>query len=232
MTLTDQIPFYPSLASGLIFRLGSESNEYFGSCASIYNRTFALTAAHCVPKDISGLNVFYKLGGSRLVTDFRVHPKSDVALLKLEQIEDDPGASQVYTGIDPQMIDAGEFISYGYPAEGTNGEGFVARSSRGYFQRYFMYEDPAGLKYLAGEMNIPAWGGMSGSAVFYLGAQRKVMAIITGNYESYMVDYQSERVQEGNTIRSFESRRVINYGISAMLSGLVDWLEESKSQLA
>lgn len=228
MVTTNEAPFYPSLASGLIYRSDKEGNHYLGSCASIFDRTFAITAAHCLPNEYSDLNVFYKLGGSRKVIAHEIHPKADLALMKLEPLQEDPGASQVFAGVYPQLIDAGEFISHGFPAEGTNGEEFVARASRGHFQRYFMYKDPSNREYFAGELSVPAWGGMSGSAVSYCDDQRRIVAVITGNYESYMVTYQSETIREGNTVRSWDSRKVINYGLCAMLSGVQDWLTEAK----
>ncbi len=96
----------------------------------------------------------------------------------------------------------------------------------GHYQRFFRYQAHEPFEYLAGEMSISAPSGLSGGPLFRQGAQFMVTGMATANLESYAITDSLEETREGGDTFRLEARRVINYGLALMLSGVSDWLDD------
>ncbi len=117
-------------------------------------------------------------------------------------------------------------MSYGYPVEGPNPTESVAvaRLFSGSYQRFFPYTSLLGYLYFAGELSIPAPGGLSGGPVFRPTAASMLTGIVTETHESYAIADWEEVVEQDGTTSRTEARKILNYGIVLMLSAVSDWL--------
>lgn len=195
-----------------------------GTCAALARRHMALTASHCLPTD-EGISAYVILPGNgapRPVLRTERHPTADLAVL-ISAPRDEELDSQVFSDVDDTLEEGGDFRAFGYPVEGVGQP--VGRLYKGHFQRYFGYTDVRDREYFAGEMSIPAPAGLSGGPVSRRSAPNLLTAIVTTNVESYvLLDAVEEVEKDGKTLR-VESRRVVTYGIAAMLHGVRDWLK-------
>ncbi|WP_426624485.1 S1 family peptidase [Leifsonia sp. McL0607] len=212
------------MSTGFVAALGTDRSSLLGSCAIFQQRHILLTAAHCIPDDTALELVAVLPGdvGARRIREVVLHPAADLAVAFLEPQDPEPLAPQVFTDVDSTLTEGGDFYAFGYPVEGTGKP--VGRFFKGHFQRYFEYEDSSGRNYFAGELSIPAPGGLSGGPVSAAHSPNRLAAIVTANVESYViVDSVSEVDDDGKQYRE-ESRRVISYGIAAMLTGHGPWI--------
>lgn len=88
-------------------------------------------------------------------------------------------------------------LAYGFPTEGpdpSSGAAPVSRLFVGHYQRFSEYSSPPGYRYLAGEMSIPAPGGLSGGPVFRAEAPEMLTGMVTANHESYAI---TDSLEEG-----------------------------------
>jgi hypothetical protein len=221
------------VATGAVV-LGVDSGPSLGgSCAGyVHHHTF-ITAAHCVPE---GLEVFVDMPtepAPRRVERIERHPTADLAVLIAERLDsDDQTFPLLYQPPPKGLIDGGTFIGFGYPVEGSGGPMPVGRLFRGHFQRYFGYTPPGAKEsYFAGEMSIPAPAGFSGGPLAYDSQPQSLVAIVTTNHDSWAVVDRIEEVEKDGLRYREEVRRVISYGIAAILSQpVVDWLTDCIAQ--
>jgi hypothetical protein len=159
------------------------------------------------------------------------HEASDVALLHLPASGEEL-STQVYRPLSPDftLIDGGDFLGHGYPVEGSANALPVGRLFKGHFQRYFGYEPPSGGSgYFAAEMSTPAPAGLSGGVLAYANEPDVAVAVVTTNVDSWVTIDRFESVEREGQVYREEIRRVVSYGIAAMLTGLGPWLEAELS---
>ncbi|MDN5747368.1 MAG: hypothetical protein L0H64_02385 [Pseudonocardia sp.] len=130
------------------------------------------------------------------------------------------------------LIDGGDFVCFGYPAEGGLDNRPTGRTIRGYCQRWFSYLDSAGRRYFALEMSCPAPAGLSGSVVAYAQRPDVAVGVVTANHDSYVLLDRVEEVQRDGSVYRDSTSRVISYGIAASLSNTENWLDEHLSSLS
>jgi hypothetical protein len=221
--------FFLEFATGLLVHQNSDSSfSFLGSAAPFRNRHTAVTAAHCVPTELEEDLALVLNGQPWKINDTVRHPESNVAVVIAEaQVEDDFLKHHVFDAPPPALISGGDFEAFGFLSDGPLVDDRpVGRLLKGHFQRYFGYESPIGYKYFAGEMSIPAPAGFSGGPIVYLNQRNILCGIATANVESYAIlDQIEEKVSEDVTTR-YESRRVLSYGLAAMVSGFTTWLDE------
>lgn len=210
------LDFFPRLATGPILFAPPDGEWEFSGTGAMYLRPYViLTAAHCVP-DVTGGRFGYK---SPMESDGRVaeqvvrHPTIDLAALVLSKDVAAPPTG-VYSEIGHTLVDGGDFIAFGYPAEeNTN----VPRLFKGHYQRHFEYHSPDGRKYFAAELSVPAPAGLSGGPVSNAHRPQVLDAIVTANHDSSLViDSFEEEERDGKVWRG-KITRVVSYGIAAML---------------
>jgi hypothetical protein len=219
-----------------------------GSCFLFRSDALALTAAHCVPDALEPFAIHLPhLSGANLPVDrIERHPTADIAMLFCRGEDTLTGTGVPTTAFLDGVGDwsVGEtFYAYGYPTEGPTEDSTqapVPRLFTGNFQRFMpSYESPGGYRFLAGEMSIPAPGGLSGGPLFKPWGQgpwfsphapQIVLGLVAANLDSYAVtDSISEVNDAGKEYREM-SLRVIRYGVAVMLSGVADWLNERSPQ--
>lgn len=216
-------------AAGLVWlEDGNGGYAFGGSCGALMSRDAVLTADHCVP---DGVVAWVQLPGedsARRVLKKLSHPASDIALLHLYPSEKESLKDAHFVMPPDMIIDAGDFVGMGYPAEGSPDGRPVARTVKGHFQRHFGFQ-PIGSKdsYFAYEMNIPAPGGLSGAVLAYRSSPRSAVAVVTTNVESAIVVERTEEVLKDGSVYRERVERVVQYGIAAALAGHDEWLEQS-----
>jgi hypothetical protein len=215
-------PFYQMAASGQMYCIPPGGTPEYTGTGSVYMKpNIVVTAGHCVPQ-IEGARYAVKMPTNDYawIAERAVwHEESDIAVLVGRPDVDGP--PRVYSGVDETLTEAGDFVAFGFPAEENAA---VARHFKGHFQRYFGYPGPSGQKYFAGEMSIPAPAGLSGGPVSYPHSRDKLAAVVTTNHDSYFVVDSFEETEHDGTRSRGEIRRVVSYGIAAMLSGKASWL--------
>lgn len=218
------MPFYLSAATGLLHgAVGDGPHGWLGTCACYQRRDVLLTAAHCVPDEVQDLAVVLPGDGSaRGVLSVVRHPTSDLAVLFAERRRPESMAAQVFAGVDETLVEGGDFLAFGYPVEGVQVP--VGRLFKGHYQRHMSHTDSAGRGYFAGELSVAAPAGLSGGPVARPHTPNLISSVVTTNVESYAVlDYVEEVERDGRSLR-LEARRVVAYGIAAMLMSAKDWL--------
>jgi hypothetical protein len=225
------VDFIPRFAAGMIFALdpgGDQPARFTGSCGVYNRRDVFLTAAHCVPSDRDVLIALEGEDNPRIVRHQVEHPTSDLALLFTDPAPPDNAffSNQVFQRPGNTIIDGGDFICHGFPAEGGLHSRPTGRTIRGNIQRMFPYSDPAGRSYLAFEMSCPAPVGLSGSLLAYTNRPDVAIAVVTRNHDSYALIDRLEEVEKDGVVYREQISRVISYGIAASLTGVVNWLDE------
>jgi len=222
--------FDPLRATGLIHLRRNDAESYSGTCFAFRQSHVVLTAAHCVPPEVSDVVVEFphRIERHDAVEVVR-HPSADIAIATLHPAPDDDGTGYPKDAFWNCVGNWGlgeEFMAYGFPTEGA-AQTYGSPTPRlfvGHFQR-FLRSGPHGT-YLAGEMSIPAPAGLSGGPVFRPGADVMVMGLVTSNVESYSVLHSVDEIDASGNRYKEVSRRVIHYGLALMLSDLEDWLDE------
>lgn len=225
--------FNPLAAVGIV----SVSDEKFGrrmsgTCFLFRFNHIALTAAHCVQLEATDTQlVLPGLGRVAQVTRIDRHPTADIAVLFTEL-----GPQDTTTGVPdpafqgcPSNWGLGEsFVAYGFPEEiNPDGSALTAqpRLFQGHYQRFFNYESSGGFRYVAGEMSIPAPGGLSGGPLFRA-PHAIATGMVTANHDSYSIVDSIDEVDDNGRRYRQESRRIISYGVALMLSSVQPWLKE------
>lgn len=202
-----------------------------GTCFLFRFNHIALTAAHCTQRDAADTQLILP-GLNRVmpVTRIERHPTVDISVLFTE-----PNSQDSLTGVPDPAFQAcpdnwalGEpFMTYGFPEEinpSVNAPMPQARLFLGHYQRFFEYESPSGFRYIAGEMSIPAPGGLSGGPLIR-GPHAIATGMVTANYDSYSIVDSIDEVDDNGERYRQESRRIISYGVALMLSTVQPWLK-------
>lgn len=210
------LDFFPRFATGVILFAPPDGAWEFSGTGAMYMRPYViLTAAHCVP-DVVGGRLGFKSPmepDGRLAEQVIRHPKIDLAALVISKSAKAP-PNGVYSEIGHTLVDGGDFIAFGYPAEENTQ---VPRLFKGHYQRHFEYQSPDGRKYFAAELSVPAPAGLSGGPVSNARRPQILDAIVTTNHDSSLViDSYEEEERDGTKSRG-KITRVVSYGIAAML---------------
>jgi hypothetical protein len=226
----------PLSSVAMIYLTDSEGVASYGGSAFLFRRDeIALTAAHCVPRGVVSVGLHFPLIRSTHFPVVRIerHPTADLAALFIGEVDLDGEGYPEYAywnHLDGNYSMGEAFYAFGYPIEGP-GQGDVAQEPTprmfvGNYQRFFDYSLDGRSPYRAGEMSIPAPGGLSGGPVFRPGTAPGVLVtgLVTTNSESYAITDSFEDIdQDGRRLRT-ESRRIISYGIALLLDQFDDWL--------
>lgn len=224
--------FDPLVATGAVRLVTEQRDVYGGTCFAFRQPHVALTAAHCVPTDAQEIWLhFPRRGECRMATAVVHHSEADVAVVFTSADEADDGSGYPEGAFWNCVGNWGvgeEFLAYGFPTEGPfqSGGSPIPRIFVGHYQRFFRFELSKHGGYVAGEMSIPAPAGLSGGPVFRRGAPQMLTGLVTSNLESYSILHAIEEVDESGHRFREESRRVIQYGLVAMLSEIESWLDE------
>lgn len=226
------MPLYMSASTGFLVAVGSAGQHGLaGSCACYQQRHVLLTASHCISEAAHEVYVVLPGDGeARRVHQIVRHPTADLALLVAERREPESMAKQVFLGVDETLDEGGDFMAFGYPVEGADAP--VGRLFKGHFQRYMSYTDSAGRTYLAGELNTPAPAGLSGGPVVRPHTPELLTGVVTTNVESYVVLDSVEEVERNGSILRVHNRRVVTYGLAALLTSKGAWLDESMADVS
>lgn len=220
-------------ATGIVSVRVGDHTGWTGSCFAFRQPHIALTAAHCVPEADEVWLHYPGRDQRRRSVRIERHPDADVAIVFTEPDLDDDGEgyhpSTFWNHVGNWSMGE-EFYAYGFPTEGGFAEANVPtpRLFTGNYQRFLRWTTPGSESkgYLAGEMSVPAPGGLSGGPVFRHGAPQMLTGLVTSNLETYSVLHSIDEVQADGVQYREESRRVIQYGLAAMLSELAEWLDE------
>lgn len=220
------LDFFPRFATGPVYFAPPNGEWEFSGTGAMYLRPYViLTAAHCVP-DVAGATFAFRSPmerSARTVEHVTRHPTIDLAALVTSKDAAVP-PSGVYSEIGHSLVDGGDFIAFGYPAEeNTN----VARMFKGHYQRHFQYRSPDGRAYFAAELSIPAPAGLSGGPVSNAHRPQVLDAIVTANHDSSLVIDSYEEEERDGTISRGKITRVVSYGIAAMLvpNDVQNWID-------
>lgn len=218
------LDFFPRFATGAVYYLPPDGKWEFSGTGAMFVRPYViLTAAHCVPEIANATFAFRSPveREARVVERVIRHPTKDLAALLISKDAEMPPTG-VYSEVRHQLVDGGDFIAFGYPAEADTS---VPRLFKGHYQRHFSYEPPNGQSYFAVELSIPAPAGLSGGPVSDANRPQVLDAIVTANHESSLVIDSYEEEERDGTISRGKITRVVSYGIAAVVVGEEDWLE-------
>src|SRR6185369_16781915 len=202
------------------------TGSFLGSCFAYRHSSFVLTAAHCVG-DLPAQELVAVWPGPiiRRCVSVSKHATADVALLTLPPI-----STQIDCFLQTGSYNAlGEdFYAIGFTEVVTANEQQLptARLYKGHFQRFLNYKSFLGYEYAAGEISIPAPGGLSGGPIFLPRDQQTVIAIVAENAQSAAVLDSIEEVMEDGAQYKTLYQAIIRFGVVVMLSSVSDWLEQ------
>ncbi len=219
------MPFYLQMATSVVLLVQDGQVSIGGTCFAFRERHNFLTAEHCVPEGAQAIVLQEPNRIQRGALAIERNPAHDVALIRTAPLEEEGAANQIVNGIPDDIVDGGDFMTYGYPID-EGGGGLIGRLLKGHFQRYFGFKNSRGHTYFAGEMSIAAPAGHSGGPVVRASSPQSLEGIVTTNHDSYIVLDQIEEVEENGKTLRVESRRIVTYGIAAMATSLKPWLTE------
>jgi hypothetical protein len=226
----------PTRATGLIYEAQWDGRPairgVLGTCFAFRHSTHLLTTAHCVGGrgiEAIGIVIPTKFDRLRNASEVVRHPDADLALIRLEDVEDDAGCHAFWDSVGNYAAE--DFVAFGYPIDtfGTQQQP-TPRLFKGHFQRFIDPFRPEGssYSYLAGEMSIPAPVGMSGGPIFRPGAPPMLLGMVTANLSSSTAagEESYEEVESDGSIRRTVYRHVVSYGVALILDSVKDWLDE------
>ncbi len=155
------MPFYLQLAASIVLLVRDGEVSVGGTCFAFRERHNFLTAEHCIPEGAQAIVLQEPNRVQRPALAIERNPAHDVALIRTAPLEDEIGAIQIVDSIPEDIVDDGDFMTYGYLIDEGAG-GLVGRLLKGCFQRYFGYQNIRGHTYFAGEMSIATPAGHSG----------------------------------------------------------------------
>lgn len=219
------LDFFPRFATGPVYVAAAGGAWEFSGTGAMYDRPYViLTAAHCVP-DVADVRFAFRSpmeGFGRVVEQVIRHPTIDLAALVIAK-DTKAHPNGVYNEISHTLVDGGDFIAFGYPAEEDTQ---VPRLFKGHYQRHFDYQAPDGRTYLAAELSAPAPAGLSGGPVSNAYRPQVLDGIVTANHDSSLVIDSYEEEERNGTKSRGKITRVVSYGIAAMLvsADVQEWI--------
>lgn len=197
--------------------------HFRGTAFPVITTGMWMTARHCVRlQGEEGLALF-AAGRLRLdrVVNVYEHPSLDVAILRSASDDAAPFtiSSRAEWGSEVSVV--------GYPEDlfrdDEERDRPRARLLKGHIQRVESDETTA-LRYGDFELSMATPGGMSGSPLV-LQSDQCVAGVVIGNHDSYVIDYMSERLDEGDNIRTHEVQRAVTFGAALDLRRALSWVE-------
>ncbi len=204
--------------------------DELGSCFAFRQSTTFLTARHCVPEDVSrGRLVMPGAPDPIPFATVEHHPHADLSVITIDPttLGYTPYWEPFWNYVANWQVGE-EFMAYGYPVDTVIAEdpGPTPRLFRGHYQRFWYHLAGRRFHYLAGELSVPAPAGLSGGPLFRPGALPMVTGMVTSNIDSTTyTDEVVERTREGKSDRTV-MKRIVSYGVAAMLSELAAWLDD------
>lgn len=218
--------FNPLAATGLVFRGNTHDGAFLGTAFLFRNASTVVTAAHV----IDGLNasdVTVLLPNTLPLETLGVRhiercPGVDLAALMLATKS---GAEPFWNHVSNFSLGE-EFMAYGFPEDVmAPSHGLqTPRLFRGHYQRYFHHQSYRGYGYNAGEMSIPAPGGLSGGPVFRPGAFPMLTGLVTENFRSTTILESLEELQDAGRSSITKYQQLIQYGVVLLLDSHDTWL--------
>lgn len=223
----------PNATGGLFHALsGHESGSFLGTCFAYRDSRVLVTAAHCVgnlPQD-EIVAVWSPGPVVRRATVVTKHPEADIAVVSVPAAGD---PIEVFSRIIPYQTLGEDFYSVGFTevAPPNAPRHPMARLYKGHFQTFYSYESFFGYRYAAGEISIPAPGGLSGGPVFLPPDQRTVIAMVTENVNSALVLDSVEEVSEDGKEYKALYQSISRFGVVLMLAPVAEWVDAQVSQI-
>lgn len=221
-------------------RVGANVYVFAGTCFSFLEQHWFLTAAHVVrdvdPEDLGvALFVYQEVKDEEglPVRSVSIHPSADVALIRLDvELTEEFPIFDPYSGLSP-VTDLGDSLrTFGFPEQSTEtGVTMVPRMLRGYVQRHFRHQSPAGYQYYALELSHTAPSGMSGSPVSLDGDSSRVVGVLTEDFQSTTVLHSITEIEEDGQRFMDRAHAVVNYGVAADLRPLQEWLRNTMAEV-
>jgi hypothetical protein len=153
------------------------------------------------------------------------HPSADLAVLHVDTAND---AVEPFAKITAGYALGLEFYAHGFPEDifGTDARTPIARTFRGYFQRFLDYRSFLGYQYAAGELSIQCPAGLSGGCVFSSEHLGFVYGVATENLRSTTILHAVEELQSDGVRYRERYEEVISYGICVLLREYETWLRQ------
>jgi hypothetical protein len=204
------------------------SSAFLGSCFIFRDVNTLLTAAHCVgdyaPQDIQlAIHVL----GNRLfdVLDVQRHPSADLAVLKVQGVDERSVGWPKYLLFDDRAYGA-EVEACGFPEDITIGSSApTARVFRGHVQRFVDWKSHLGYKYLAAELSFRCPGGLSGGPLYSPRHTGRTYGLITENIRTSNLLDTIDEIQEDGKVYREHHENVIYYGMAVWLPAVETWLD-------
>lgn len=213
-------------AVGALFHLRESDGvrSFLGSCFAFGGTTKVVTAAHCVGRlEADEIVSVWPPNIARSATSVVRHPSADIAVVTFPALSCsvDPFTSVTKCealGADFYAIGFTEAVTGAAPARPT------ARLYKGYFQRFFEHRSFFGYTYSAGELSIPAPGGLSGGPIFFPSAQETVIGVVTENVRSALVLDSVEEILEDGREYKATNQAIVTFGVCLMIGSVHDWI--------
>jgi hypothetical protein len=207
-----------------------------GTCFSLFESKYFVTAAHCVvgvPREeliLSGLGLLSnRVPVARLI----VHPTADIAILEAE-LPAEHYVQPLLMGAEPPSSWGAHVVSFGFPADRSylgQPENYVEmngptlRFFRGHIQTGGLHVSHDDFKYDALELSFMAPNGLSGGPVFLDGNENPIALVAENHESSTFIRTICESDEHGREFRE-TVHAVVNYAIAVKLARLKDWLIE------
>lgn len=218
--------FNPLHAIGILSQETDNAPLFLGTCFSFKDSKCFVTAAHCIDNGNEGLSIVMpRLVLGNDVIEVHRHPCADIAICVTDNRWE--GSIIPFSSVVGNYGLGEEFLTNGYPKESPY-MGEVLPTERlfvGHYQRFFEHQR-GGFSYLAGELNIPCPGGLSGAPLFRRDAPQVVTGVVSDNLEVSTELREEEVTKIENSKETYIYKRVINYGIAVMLHEVIDWMDE------
>jgi hypothetical protein len=214
------------------------TTRFLGSSFAYGSRSMVLTAAHCIkdlPCDklfICSTAEFHPERAVRVKASV-VHPKADLAILKLER---DCGDLRPFNHVSPPEPGR-EVLAHGYPEDSTpTGIHPIERHFTGVAQRVFEWSGMDAYSYDAIEVSFGSPIGLSGGSLCDYGDTAKgvrvyflVGMMTTDRRASTYIETLTEIVENGRH-HTETVHAVTKYGIAVDLSSIRLWLKANLSR--
>ncbi len=217
--------------------------SFLGSSFAYMSSRVFLTAAHCVmAAGGSQIGVFVPEPRGLTITaadDVVVHPEADLAIVRVADAPPPDPLFQItehelgpFRGNLAAAAPGTDYVAYGFPEDVFDRSArlrsptVVARTFKGYFQRFLQHRSHLGYAYEAGELSTPCPAGLSGGLLYPADHPGLLFGMVTENLESYTTLEEIEERTKAGEVARIENRRVITYGIALMLEPVHTWIHE------
>jgi Trypsin-like peptidase domain len=223
----------PNAVGGLFHALeGYDTGSFLGTCFTYRDSRVVVTAAHCVGNlPQNEIVVVWSPGPVvRRASAVTKHPEADIAVVTVPAPRD---PLECFSRIIPYQTLGEDFYAVGFTevAPPNAPRRPLARLYKGHFQTFYAYESFFGYRYAAGEISIPAPGGLSGGPVFLPRDQQTVVAMVTENVNSALVLDSVEEVSDDGKEYKALYQSISRFGVVLMLAPIAEWLGAQVAQI-